>query len=229
MGWISGLRGTIETIVSVGKTTANKINLKTGSGSLDIRNSTDAAYSEVRALTGTTADGLTTKAYVDAAVPTGIILAYEANSTNPSVPSGWLLCDGQAVSRTGSTAALFALIGTSHGAGNGSTTFNVPDYRGRILCGFDNMGGSSANRMTNAQADTVAGAQGAETHTLSSGEMPAHTHNVGTRLNPIAGANGAAGSASLAADNQQPTSSTGSGGAHNNVQPTTFTNFIIKT
>lgn len=62
-------------------------------------------------------------------------------------PAGALLCYGQAISRT-DYADLFRVIGTGHGVGDGSTTFNLPDLRGRVVAGKDDMGGSSANRLT---------------------------------------------------------------------------------
>lgn len=77
-------------------------------------------------------------------IPAGTIAPY-AGST---APTGWLLAYGQAVSRTGNTAGLFAAIGTQYGAGDGSTTFNLPDLRGRVLAGKDDMGGTAAGRMT---------------------------------------------------------------------------------
>lgn len=64
-----------------------------------------------------------------------------------AVPAGWLECFGQAVSRT-TYAALFAVIGSAHGAGDGSTTFNLPDMRGRVPAGKDDMGGTAAGRLT---------------------------------------------------------------------------------
>lgn len=67
-----------------------------------------------------------------------------ARSTAPAL---WLLCFGQAVSRT-TYSALFSAIGTTYGAGDGSTTFNLPDIRGRVVAGQDDMGGTSANRLT---------------------------------------------------------------------------------
>lgn len=78
-----------------------------------------------------------------AAVPSGAIQPFAGNSA----PSGWLLCYGQAVSRT-TYSALFGACGTTFGAGDGSTTFNLPDLRGRSVFGLDNMGGSAANRIT---------------------------------------------------------------------------------
>lgn len=65
-----------------------------------------------------------------------------------TVPSGWLLCDGSAISRS-TYSALFTAIGTTYGTGNGSTTFNVPDLRGRVIAGRDDMGGTVAGRLTN--------------------------------------------------------------------------------
>jgi microcystin-dependent protein len=77
--------------------------------------------------------------------PTGTVVAF-AGST---APSGWLLCDGGSTGVLRTTySALFAVIGTTYGAGDGSTTFNVPDLRGRVAAGKDNMGGTVANRMT---------------------------------------------------------------------------------
>ncbi len=62
-------------------------------------------------------------------------------------PAGWLLCDGSAVSRA-TYATLFAAIGTTWGPGDGATTFNLPDMRGRVAAGRDDMGGAAAGRLT---------------------------------------------------------------------------------
>jgi microcystin-dependent protein len=80
----------------------------------------------------TTALQAATKSYVDTSMPPGALLAYASSTT----PSGWLLCDGSAVSRT-TYADLFAAISTTWGTGDGSTTFNVPDLRGQFLRGYD--------------------------------------------------------------------------------------------
>lgn len=93
-------------------------------------------------------------------VPIGSQVAY-AGST---APPGWLLCYGQAVSRT-TYAALFAVIGIAYGVGDGSSTFNLPDKRGRASIGADNMGGSAASRVTNAVSGvnaTLVGAAGGD-------------------------------------------------------------------
>lgn len=162
-------------------------------------------------------------------VPAGAMMAWPVST----VPSGWLICDGRAVSRA-TYAALFAAIGTTFGAGDGSTTFNLPDMRGRTWAGLDNMGGSSANRVTNAQADAMGGSMGAETHILSMDEMPVHNHTpgsigynfvtydtkAGSQAYQQTGGTGTIGQNSI-------TSSQGGNQAHNNIQPTLFGNWII--
>lgn len=113
-------------------------------------------------------------------VPSGTVLPY----AGATAPSGFFLCQGQAVSRT-TYAALFALIGTTFGSGDGSTTFNLPDLRDR----FPVMAGPGISRGEIGGSNTVAataGSDGAHTHTVSGttdghalteSEMPAHTHN----------------------------------------------------
>lgn len=154
-------------------------------------------------------------------VPTGGIIVWTTNTE----PTGFLLCYGQAVSRT-TYAALFAVVSTTFGVGDGSTTFNVPDFRGRFPLGQDDMGGSSADRVVAAEADTIGSASGAETHTLTSGEMPSHTHTT-----PL-GSGGTTGSRQTTsgnAVNAVATGSTGGGGAHDIMNPYMTLNYIIKT
>lgn len=111
--------------------------------------------------------------------PAGTVLPYAGSSA----PTGYLLCYGQAVSRT-TYAALFAIIGETYGAGDSTTTFNVPDLRGRFPLGKDNMGGSSANRVTDTDADTLGGADGDELKNLEHAHTIAHTHTI----TPVGGA-----------------------------------------
>ena len=93
-----------------------------------------------------------------------------------SAPTGYLLCDGAAISRS-TYSTLFGLLATTYGSGDGSSTFNIPDLRGRVIAGQDDMGGASANRLTGltggVDGDVLGGSGGAETHTLSTAEMPA--------------------------------------------------------
>ena len=111
--------------------------------------------------------------------PTGSVLDF-AGST---APDGWLLCFGQAVSRT-DYAALFAALGTTYGVGDGSTTFNLPDCRGVVKAGKDNMGGVASGKLTSALSGvdgvTLGASGGAQSHTIGSNELPTHTHGPGT-------------------------------------------------
>lgn len=99
-----------------------------------------------------------------------------------TAPTGWLLAYGQAVSRT-TYAELFAAYGTTYGSGDGSTTFNLPDYRGRTPFGKDDMGGSAASRLTSAfgpDGTTLGATGGAQSTTLATGNLPSHTHGPGS-------------------------------------------------
>ena len=182
-----------------------------------------------------------------AQVPAGVVFDF-AGST---APDGWLLCYGQAVSRT-TYAHLFAIISTTYGTGDGSTTFNVPDLRGRIPVGKDNMGGSAASRMTSGgsgvDGETLGAVGGGQTHTLVTGELASHGHtqnahqhnrnsggvveyaaaDAGTYNYDPTGAGvlrlGTAVVENATATNQN----AGSGGAHNNTQPSLVLNKIIK-
>lgn len=107
-------------------------------------------------------------------IPPGSLLPY----AGVTEPAGWLFCYGQAISRT-TYADLFTAIGTTYGTGDGSTTFNLPDLRGRVIAGQDDMGGVSANRLTNADdgldGDVLGASGGGETQTLVTGNLPAYT------------------------------------------------------
>lgn len=170
------------------------------------------------------------------ATPTGSLTLF----AGATAPLGYLVCDGSAVSRA-LYADLFTAIGTTWGAGDGSTTFNLPDLRGRAPIGA----GAGAGLTPRA----LGASGGAETVTLTSAEMPSHTHThnanggTGSLADPATG---------LAYSNSQNTASagldvtvgepnlytnpialsinsTGGGGAHANMQPFAVVNFIIKT
>ena len=158
-------------------------------------------------------------------MPAGLLAPY-AGST---APTGWLLCAGQTVSRR-DYKQLFDAIGTTYGAGDGSTTFALPDLRGRTPVALDNMGGTDAGRLS--VANTLGGSGGEELHTLTTAEMPSHAHA------QVVAAN--AGTSAIRADfvadgnfsvypQGTNTGSTGGGGAHNNLQPYMLLNYIIKT
>ncbi len=153
-----------------------------------------------------------------------------------STPTGWLLCDGAAVSRS-TYSDLFTAIGTAYGVGDGSSTFNVPDLRGRTVCGKDDMGGSAANRLTagsTIDGSTLGAAGGGQTHTTSANEMPAHRH-AGTFMdggvNDYLGGSTASYGFAWTPNNtaQHYWTQTGGGAAHANVQPSIVLNYVIKT
>jgi len=153
-----------------------------------------------------------------------------------SSPTGWLECDGAAVSRT-TYADLFTAIGTTYGAGDGSSTFNLPDIRGRTAVGKDNMGGSAANRITSAvTVDGTALGQtgGSQSHTLTSGELPSHRHGLGVhdtsgQNDYLAGSNNNYGLQVTSNSTYASTTAVGSGTTHSNIQPLIVLNYIIKT
>jgi len=193
-------------------------------------------------------DGDGSFSYQSNIVPSGALMPY----AGASAPTGFLLCDGSAVSRS-TYATLFAALdnGNIYGAGDGSSTFNLPDLRGRVVAGQDDMGGSSADNLTNQSGglngDTLGATGGSETQALTEANLAAHTHTFSdtdahTVSIPRAFIFGAANnsvnvdgsgvrsdSGSITVSISGTTSSTGSGSAHNNVQPTIVLNYIIKT
>lgn len=170
--------------------------------------------------------------------PPGAMMVYGGTVA----PTGWLLCFGQSLLRA-DYPALFTAIGTTYGAADG-THFNVPDIRGRVVAGQDDMGGSSANRLTGlsggVDGDVLGGTGGEESHVLVTAELAAHQHASSLSQNggEIYGTGGSftAGQGCEVAFNAieggEPvalSSSVGSDTAHNNVQPTIILNYIIKT
>jgi len=165
-------------------------------------------------------------------VPSGTIVDY-AGTTEPS---GWVFCDGAAYNSTSDTtfSDLYAAISNVYGGSDG-TNFQVPDMRGRVGVGQDDMGGSSANRIVETEAhgvngDTLGAVGGVGQHAMSTAEMPSHTHTLtgtggfyrttGSPGSPIGG-----GGASFITTT---INSTGGGGAHTNLQPSLIINKIIK-
>jgi len=139
-----------------------------------------------------------------------------------TAPTGWSLCDGGALNRT-SEATLFAVIGTTFGGGDGSTTFNKPDMRGRAPIGV----GTGSTLTARARGDKV----GTETHTLNTTEVPSHRHFIATNGSSTGDPSPYYGIAYTSYRDAMPdfmTGYTGGGGAHNNMQPSLAVNFIIK-
>ena len=145
-----------------------------------------------------------------ALVPTGTVLAFAGSSA----PSGFLLCDGRAVSRTTYTS-LFSVIGTTYGSGDGSTTFNLPDMRGRVAVGSDANLGAAA---------------GVQSVSLTAAQNGPHNHTTLIDYKNLMGTQEGSNSFQV---RQEPagavtTGSSGNGAAHENRQPSLYLNQIIK-
>lgn len=151
------------------------------------------------------------------ALPIGTMLPYSSET----IPNGFLPCDGSEVSRT-EYKDLFAVIGTSYGAGNGSTTFNLPDKRGRVSVGLD------SNQI---EFDTIGKQDGEKTHQLKIEEMPSHNHGyIRSRLffSDPSGQNAIAYNNNIGSAIEATTNNAGGGKAHNNLQPYEVDVWIIK-
>ena len=96
-------------------------------------------------------------------IPIGSVLQYASDT----IPNKYLLCNGQAISRT-TYSKLFAIIGTTYGSGNGSSTFNVPNLKTRIPVGKDS---------SDSEFSTLGKTGGAKTHTLTTAQLPSHNHS----------------------------------------------------
>lgn len=182
-------------------------------------------------------EGLRDGTAITGIFPAGIIMSFSGAAS----PTGFLLCDGAAVSR-GTYSTLFSVISTTYGAGDGSTTFNVPNLKGKSVIGYN-----ASETEFNALGKTG----GEKTHILTTGEMPSHNHAIsdpghshGLPGDPIftsAGGNSRAYNGGSGQQFQwsiggvQPAGtgisvqSAGSSGAHNNLAPYMSLNYIIKT
>lgn len=147
-------------------------------------------------------------------VPPGAVMFYAAATP----PAGWYACDGSAKSRT-TDAALFAVVGTTFGAGDGSTTFNVPDGRSRNVV--------AAGQGTGLSLRNLAATGGEEAHALTIPEMPSHNHTISNAM-PASGSvfqgsgvgGGGSGTVSIG--------STGGNGVHNVMDPFLVLTCMIK-
>lgn len=163
-------------------------------------------------------------------LPVGSIVPFGSDT----VPENWLLCDGSAVSRT-EYAELFSVIGGNYGVGDGSTTFNLPDLRGRVPLG-KGTGTGAGGEVYNFE---IGGKGGEYSHILTVDEMPSHTHiikdteNEKTRVQGYGESTQHTGlirtDANVEWTNHTLTAApTGGGAAHNLLQPFEVHNFIIK-
>jgi len=159
---------------------------------------------------------------VSVAPPVGSITMYGGSSA----PTGWLYCNGQNVSRA-TFANLFSAIGETFGAGDGSSTFSLPDLRDRFPLGDNSNGGADASRVDNFNTN-VGDSGGEDEHQLTEAEMPSHNHSFS-----YSDSSSSSGSFMGGDDNStnrtQTTNTKGSDAAHNNMPPFLAVSFIIKT
>ena len=183
---------------------------------------------------------------VNEIMPYGTIV----QTARTTAPTGWLLCQGQLISRT-TYAGLFSAIGTTYGSGDGSTTFGIPNLQGVVPVG----------KSASGTFATLGGTGGAETHTLTEAQMPSHTHTQNAHnhtqdphqhniqyyspspvptgvqdngwVHPVRNSPYASGGviSNTTATNQSTIATnqnTGGGQAHNNLQPYIILNYMIK-
>lgn len=154
-------------------------------------------------------------------LPVGMISPY----SGPTAPEGWLICDGSAVSRA-AYPDLFAVCGTTYGAGDGTTTFNLPDLAGRVPSGAPEVATGTGT------SQSLGTKFGYASYTLAPDQIPPHSHsysraNTTTPGGPITGSGRYVTSVSTVETGVYG----GSGGAttpHSVVQPSLAVNFIIR-
>jgi len=161
-------------------------------------------------------------------MPTGAIITW----TVTAAPSGYLTCNGDAVSRS-TYSGLFTIVSSLYGDGDGSSTFNIPDLRGKFQAGFRT---TVDTGLTSVTADMVIGTTigntgGAQAVSLATAQIPSHAHALisvfsGTDDPGTTGMRQQGNLASPAAIN---TSVAGGGGVHSNIPPTIILNYVIKT
>lgn len=152
-------------------------------------------------------------------LPSGSVIEYAGNTA----PNGWLICDGSAISRK-IYSNLFEVIGSTFGSGDGTTTFNIPNLKGKIPVGLNS---------DDSDFNILGKTGGEKTHILTTNEMPSHNHRQTVTASRSGSgntyvswnANNLTGNTDNGARN---TLNTGGGQAHNNLQPYIVLNYIIK-
>ena len=165
-------------------------------------------------------------------IPTGCIIPW----SDTSVPTGFLECNGQAVNRS-TYATLFAIVATTYGAGNGSTTFNVPDLKDNVPLGRSNSAALASSGGANTVSSTGNVGGSTANATLTEAQLAAHTHSNANTLNnhlgPYANAvtrpGGSTGSAGSGTGHSHNMSATFAGDATSVVQPYLTILYVIKT
>jgi microcystin-dependent protein len=145
----------------------NKLNSIKSTGSGDII--TDSERNKLTEIVGLTQDQIDAITDISNILPIGSIIGYPINTP----PTGFLECDGSEISRA-TYSNLFAIIGTNYGVGDGTTTFNIPDFRGEFLRGWNH--GASNDPDAGSRTDRGDGTLGDNVGTKQEGEFKSHTH-----------------------------------------------------
>jgi microcystin-dependent protein len=162
------------------------------------------------------------------AMPTGAILPYAVSAA----PTGFVLCNGAALNRS-TYSTLFAVVSSLYGDGDGSSTFNVPDLRGRYIAGWD-VSATASSVLTSVTVGmvintTMANTGGIQAVTLTEAQMPSHVHTLDPPPGTASGGDQKMQVADQSVTTTVATESTGGDGAHSNIPPTIILNYIIKT
>ena len=152
-------------------------------------------------------------------LPVGTIIPYAGTT----IPSNYMKCEGQELSRI-EYDILFSAIGTTYGVGDGTTTFNLPNLKGKVITGIDS---------NDTDFDTLGETGGEKTHTLTVNEMPSHNHNITyikSASTPLSsnGLSGYSENNNGVGTNTNAIQNAGEDQAHNNLQPYIALNYIIK-
>lgn len=183
----------------------------------------DGAITSGKIADGTiTSSDFSTALQADSVMPAGMVSAFAGTAA----PAGWLMCDGSAVSRA-TYSRLFASIGVAHGSGDGTTTFNLPDYRGRFLRGVDGAAGNDPDKSTRP-AMAGGGNTGNSVGSIQTDAFASHTHDQKIQINAGGGQYGY-GTSGATPNSFQTLTQTGAAGATNETRPkNAYVNYIIK-
>ena len=189
-GTIATLNSTTGTIGNLSTTLAGDFTISQGTGTLGTSGVTAGAYGSSTIIPTFSVDAKGRITTVSTASVSGTVVGSIIAWTTGTAPSGYLHCDGSGINRT-TYAELFGVISTSYGTGDGSTTFNIPDYRGGFLRGFANGQSTDPDRATRTNRGD--GTTGDNVGTKQADEFKGHNHSATTTAIALAGGSGLPG------------------------------------